>query len=75
MRLSELQNKDLINLVDGKIVGRIVDVIVDEDGKVSSLVADRTGFMTWMSGKKEIEIRWSQIKKIGSDVILVEVVI
>jgi YlmC/YmxH family sporulation protein len=75
MRLSDLQNKDLVNLIDGKKIGRIIDVSIDLDGNVNSLIADNTGFLTWMGNKKEIEIKWSQITKIGSDVILVEIVI
>lgn len=28
MRLSDLQNKDVVNIVDGKLVGNIIDVSI-----------------------------------------------
>ena len=71
MRLSELQSKDIVTL-DGKLVGNIIDVIVD-DGKIVNIVVEKSKFILSMfSQKDEIEIKWSQIKTIGDDVILVE---
>jgi YlmC/YmxH family sporulation protein len=71
MRLSELQSKDIVTL-DGKLVGNIIDVIVD-DGKIVNIVVEKSKFILSMfSSKDEIEIKWSQIKTIGDDVILVE---
>ena len=32
MRLSELQNKTVINLIDGKNIGNIIDLNIDEKG-------------------------------------------
>ena len=40
MRLSELQTKELINTLNGKRVGNIIDVIVTEDGRIKSLVLE-----------------------------------
>lgn len=71
MRLSELQSKDIVTL-DGKLVGNIIDVIVD-DGKIVNIVVEKSKFILSMfSSKDEVEIKWSQIKTIGDDVILVE---
>ena len=71
MRLSELQSKDIVTL-DGKLVGNIIDVIVD-DGKIVNIVVEKSKFILSMfSSKDEIEIKWSQIITIGDDVILVE---
>ena len=72
MRLSELQNKDIITL-DGKLVGNIIDVVL-EDGKVKYLVVEKSKFLLSMfSSKDELEIKWEQIKKIGEDVILITI--
>lgn len=76
MRLSDLQNKDVINLVDGKKVGNIIDVSIDSEGKMSELIVEKSKFFVSMfSNNGEIGIKWSQIEKIGEDVILVKIVI
>lgn len=76
MRLSDLQNKDVINLVDGKKVGNIIDVSIDQDGKMSELIVEKSKFFVSMfSNNGEIGIKWSQIEKIGEDVILVKIVL
>ena len=71
MRLSDLQSKDIINTTDGKKIGTIIDVVIGEDGKMSSLVVEKGKFFSKFSNKDEIEISWNQVKKIGEDVILV----
>ena len=74
MRLSELQKKDIINTKDGKKIGNIIDINIDDNGNLASLVVEKTVFLISMfSNKNEIEIKWSQIQKIGEDVILVTV--
>ena len=37
MMLSDLQNKDIINVFDGKKVGVIIDVNIDKDGRITEL--------------------------------------
>ena len=72
MRLSDLQSKDIVALEDGKRIGNIVDISIDEKGNMDSLIVQKTKFMGNMfSTQNEIEIKWSQVKKIGEDVILV----
>lgn len=73
MRLSDLQNKDIVNMKDGKKVGNIIDVVIDNSGNMESLIVQRTKFMNVFSSSGEFEVKWHQIKKIGEDVILVEV--
>lgn len=71
MRLSELQNKDIVNTLDGKLVGKIIDVILEE-GKTISLVIEKSkSFISMFTSKDEIILNWSNIDKIGEDVILV----
>ena len=75
MRLSELQNKTVINLVDGKNIGNIVDLSIDEKGNATGLIVEKHRFLiSYFSSQKEFSIRWEQIEKIGEDVILVRVV-
>lgn len=76
MRLSDLQNKDVINVVDGKKVGNIIDVSLENSsGKMESLIVEKSKFfVSLFTNKDEIEIRWEQIEKIGEDVILVKMI-
>lgn len=72
MRLSEIQSKNIITL-DGKLIGNIIDVVII-DGKVENLVVEKNKFfVSMLSSKNEIEIKWNQIKTIGDDVILVDI--
>lgn len=74
MRLSDLQDKDVVNIVDGKKIGNIIDINIDLDGKMSDIIVEKSKFLVSMfSTKDELEIKWSQIQKIGEDVILVKI--
>ena len=72
MRLSDLQDKDIVNISDGKKIGSIIDVNIDEEGGMKSLVVEESKF-TLFSSKNEMEVKWKQIEKIGEDVILVKI--
>ena len=73
MRLSEIQNKDVINLTSGMKVGNIIDIKINsETGKIESLILEKKKFSSIFNSNDEIEIYWTQINKIGEDVILVE---
>ena len=73
MRLSELQYKEIINL-DGKKIGNIIDVRLDEEGRLISLVLESDKKMFRLkSTDNEIEISWDKIQRIGEDVILVKI--
>ena len=73
MRLSEIQNKDVINLNTGMKIGNIIDIKINsESGKIESLILERKKFSSISNSNDEIEIYWTQINKIGEDVILVE---
>lgn len=69
MRLSDLQSKDIVNIIDGKRIGSIIDVLIDDNGKMTSLIVAKSKFNVFNSS--EIEIKWEQISKIGEDVILI----
>ena len=71
MRLSELQNKDIVNINNGSNIGRIIDVLINTDGTMEALVVQKNKIINVFSNNNEIEIKWNQIKKIGDDVILV----
>ena len=73
MKLSELQDKDIVNINDGKKIGKIVDAKINNDGFIEYLVVDeRRNIRNILSNNNDINISFKQIKRIGSDVILVE---
>ncbi len=73
MRLSDLQDKDIINLSDGKKIGKIIDAIVEDDGIIQALVIQKTKMFNMLPNSNEIEVKWNKIKTIGSDVILIDI--
>ncbi len=68
MRLSELQTKEIINMSTGKRLGLIIDVIVDNNGLIKSLILEEKKGKRF--SREEYELDWSQISKIGDDIIL-----
>ena len=75
MSLSELRTKDVVNTLDGRRLGKVMDIEFDErDGHVDALVVPgefKVGNM--IRGEKcGIVIPWQRICKIGENVILVE---
>lgn len=72
MRLSDLQNKDIVSVIEGKKIGKIIDVVIDDKGNMKSLIVQKTRVLNMFSSQGEIEVKWEQIKKIGEDVILVD---
>ena len=66
MRLSDLQQKEIVNIKDGKRIGVIIDVIVDENGSIKNLVLEEKRGRKFT--KEEYNILWSQIIKIGDDI-------
>lgn len=74
MRISDLQSKDVISIKDGKMIGRIIDAEIDLEGKIIYLVIESgRGLRSFMSGSTDTTIKFTQIEKIGTDVILVNI--
>lgn len=76
MRLSELIGKEVINILDGARLGTIgeSDVVIDpRTGQIESIILPNRGGMLgfWMD-KQYLVIPWLAVKKIGSEVVIVE---
>ena len=72
MRLSELQNKEVLNMEDGKVIGKIIDVVINDKGNIEKIVVEKYKFIISMfTSHAEIEVPWHNIDKIGEDVILI----
>ncbi len=76
MMLSELGGKEIINLNNGERLGIIADsdIIVDEKtGKIMTLlVPERRLQFKFFKESDDIEIPWHTIRKIGNDMVIVE---
>lgn len=74
LRTYDLRMKDVITLHDGRRLGSISDIEFDlEEGKITALVVPGTGkFLGLFTRGEDIVIPWDKIRKIGADVILVD---
>ncbi|ABB15500.1 MULTISPECIES: YlmC/YmxH family sporulation protein [Carboxydothermus] len=74
LRLSELKYREVINVADGRRLGLIKDIDLDlERGKINGLIIPvATRSWNFWARNDDVFIPWSAIKKIGIDVILVD---
>jgi len=73
-RISDFQIKDIVNIADGKKLGNMTDLEINTTtGKIEAIVVSNSSRWMGVFGRdQEIVIPWHKIKKIGTDVILVE---
>ena len=70
----ELRVKEVVNICDGKRLGNIIDLTFDSAcARVTGIVvpAEKT-FLSLFKSNNDIFIPYNRIRKIGKDVILVE---
>ena len=72
MRLSDLQTKKIVNIVDGRNIGNIIDADVLENGNIESLIIEQSKNIFSFNRENDTKIYWNDITKIGEDVILVK---
>ena len=76
MLLDELGGKEIVNLNNGERLGIIADcdILVDEKtGKILSLLIPERKIQFKLFAENDyIEIPWHTIKKIGNDMIIIE---
>ncbi len=74
IKISELRDRDVVNVNDGRMLGIIADLDLDlEKGRVKAIVVPAAkGLWGRFSGGKDLIIAWDKIVKIGVDTILVD---
>lgn len=73
LKISEIRDKEVINLYNGQRMGYISDFEVDLDkGSVTGIILPGEGkVMSFFSKANDVVIHWNKIIKIGNDTILV----
>ena len=73
-RISDLKYKNVINIIDGSLIGCVNDVEMDTcNAKIISIVIYRKFKYFGLLGRgKDIIVPWEDIKIIGEDAILVK---
>lgn len=72
MKLSELTSKDVIANSDGSRIGKVSDLEIDEKtGTIKSIYLTKGLRILTAFTKERVQIPWSKILKVGSDVIIV----
>lgn len=75
MRLCDFQQKEVINVCDCRKLGYVADLVLDEcTGCIESVIVPRGGLLCgWFGDDGEYVIPFDCIRKIGPDIILVEI--
>ena len=74
MTLSDLQEKEVVDISTGKRIGSIIDVVISSKGNISKIILEETkgGRRFLTSSKEEVYLDWQQLIKIGDDIILID---
>lgn len=74
IRVSDLRSLEVINIEDGRRLGTIRDIDLDiPEGKVKAIVLPGSlRFLGLFGRRDDLVVSWQRIKKIGVDVILVD---
>ena len=76
MSFSDLKQKDVINICDGRKLGRPIDLILNDNACIEALVVPGSGgglIGLLRPDREGCVIPWRRVRQIGDDVILVEV--
>ena len=73
MKLSELAEKEVVNIKNGEFIGYITDLEIDScAGKIYSIYVLQSNDFLTLKPCNTIKIPWSSVCKIGKDTILVD---
>ena len=76
MSFSEIRRKDVVNITDGRKLGRPIDILLNDSACAEALVVPGKGggLLGFLRPDREgCVIPWNRVRRIGDDVILVEV--
>ncbi|WP_058485131.1 YlmC/YmxH family sporulation protein [Defluviitalea phaphyphila] len=75
VRIYDMKQKEVISTLDGSRLGYICDIEIDlHEGRIKKIIVPGPGKLLGFFGKDmEYQIPWNKIKKIGEDIILVDI--
>ena len=76
MSFSEIRRKDVVTITDGRKLGRPIDILLNDSACAEALVVPGKGggLLGFLRPDREgCVIPWNRVRRIGDDVILVEV--
>ena len=75
MKFTQLHCKEVICLRDGRRLGYVADVCIEiPEGKVAAIIVPCPGKMFGLlAGRDEYMIPWGCIRRVGPDIILVDI--
>ena len=75
LRAGSLRQKEVINIATGMRMGFVSDVEINfEDGYIESIVVpSHTRFFLFFGKNEDYVIPWKDIKRVGDDIILVDI--
>ena len=75
MSFSDIRRKDVVNICDGRKLGRPIDLMLNDSACVEALVVPGRsgGLLGFLKPDREgCVIPWGKVRRIGDDVILIE---
>ncbi len=73
-RALTFKQKEVINLTDGRRLGYVQDVEANFDtGEITAIVVPGSNKLFNFGNKNDIVIPWNSIRRIGDDIILVDI--
>ncbi|WP_134700426.1 YlmC/YmxH family sporulation protein [Ammoniphilus sp. YIM 78166] len=75
MRYSDFSGKEVIDLENGERMGPLGQsdlVIHPETGQIDSIILPGTSLFGWGKKKNDVMIPWDAIRKVGPEMIIVE---
>jgi len=77
VRLNELVGKEMVNIYDGMRMGTVgdSDMLIDEESGliISIILPNRNNALSFWVDRQKMVIPWEAVKKIGREVIVVDV--
>ena len=72
-RFSALQEKEVINVCDGKRLGCVCDLEIDiHTGKICTIIIPEDSKWNFFAKERAFFVPWRCIRRIGDDIILIE---
>ena len=67
MKMSDLQSKKIISIVNGKSIGNIIDCDINEHGGIDALIIEQNKGLFSLNKESDTRVFWNEIAKIGED--------